>query len=104
MKTCTARLGTLAVLALGFGCRDQRSLTVPLPSEAAPSNAVSTGASSLWSSVVDGETGPGTTYRIYMPVKWNRKLVVYAQGLIPPFFHSALPAEGDDFAEVFGSQ
>jgi pimeloyl-ACP methyl ester carboxylesterase len=76
------------------------------PFEVARIPAMSTDASAppLWSAVVDGETGPGTTYRIYMPANWNRKLVVYAQGLNPPFFHAGLPAEGNDFAGIFGAQ
>jgi pimeloyl-ACP methyl ester carboxylesterase len=101
-KTRIALLVALSILALSLGCRDQRSL--PLPSEVAPVSAALTDGSSLWSAVVDGETGPGTSYRIYMPANWNRKLVVYAQGLIPPFFRPGLPGEGDDFAQVFGLQ
>src|SRR3982750_4036842 len=91
MKTRAAGISTLAILALGVGCRDSRSF--PLPSELAPINAASTDASAPWRAIVEGETGPGTMYRIYMPENWNHKLVVYAQGLVPPFFHASLPAE-----------
>jgi pimeloyl-ACP methyl ester carboxylesterase len=58
----------------------------------------------MWSSVVDGETGPGSTYRLYMPANWNGELVVYAHGIVAPFAPVTQPAEGDAFAQIFGAQ
>jgi pimeloyl-ACP methyl ester carboxylesterase len=103
MRTRMAAFGSIAVLALGLGCREQRG--VPLPSEVARSvNTPASDVSSLWSEVVDAETGPGSFYRLYMPANWNGKLVVYAHGTVYPFFPVALPAEADAFAGIFGSQ
>ena len=57
-----------------------------------------------WKETVDGQTGPGTTYRLYMPVDWNGKLVTYAHGIVAPFLPASLPLEGDSVAAIFGAQ
>jgi Putative esterase len=40
--------------------------------------------SAVWSEQVVGRTGPGSLYVLLVPHDWNRKLVVYAHGFIPP--------------------
>lgn len=42
---------------------------------------------------VTGETGPGSTYALFVPVDWNGSLVVYAHGYIQPFLDPMLPDE-----------
>jgi pimeloyl-ACP methyl ester carboxylesterase len=83
------------------GCRDQGPL--PTQAERAQGRASST-VQSLWADVVDGTTGPGSQYRMYMPAAWNGKLVVYAHGSVAPFLPVELPADGDTFAALFGTQ
>jgi pimeloyl-ACP methyl ester carboxylesterase len=105
-------LAPAAALLLAAGCSEQ----LPLPSEPAPGAVLSPTAartadvSEPWAEVVDGEVGPGTSYRIYVPKGWQekpqaeRKLVVYAHGIVAPFLPVAQPTEGDGMAQIFGSQ
>src|SRR3954469_1549664 len=72
------------VLFAVAGCADSHGVTGP--TQLAPPTSARTDASSpLWAQIVDGETGPGSVYRLYMPKVWNGKLVVYAHGIIAPF-------------------
>lgn len=97
-----ARLHVAALLALLVACSDHSTL----PSEAARPRAsvAAANASDLWATIIDGETGPGTSYRMYMPVAWNGELVVYAHGVVAPFLPPTIPDEADAFAQVFGAQ
>jgi pimeloyl-ACP methyl ester carboxylesterase len=45
----------------------------------------------IWSSQFVGETGPGSTYALYVPHDWNGDLVVYAHGYVMPQLPVALP-------------
>ena len=102
--TRTARVASAALCLVTFAvtaCREQRSF----PSEVvAPIRRDVVAAPSPWASVVNGETGPGSLYRLYMPAAWNGELVVYAHGVVPPFSPVAIPDEGDGFAQIFGAQ
>lgn len=64
----------------------------------APSRAARD-ASSTWSSIVTGETGPGSQYALYMPASWNGDVVLYAHGIRPAFAPVELPT-GDGFPDV----
>ena len=102
--TRNARVASAALFLFAFGvaaCREQRTLPADITS---PIRKDVVSAASMWASVVDGETGPGSVYRLYMPANWNGELVVYAHGIIPPFAPVAQPAEGDAFAQIFGAQ
>ena len=99
------RIACLAFFAaLGaIGCSEQ----APLPSEARPSAPRTSSAATLpvaSAQIVDGQTGPGSLYRLYMPAAWNGKLIVYAHGSVAPFLPVAIPSEVDAFASVFGAQ
>ena len=41
----------------------------------------STPTSGPWIRIVEGETGPGSSYAVYVPANWNGKAVVYAHGI-----------------------
>lgn len=45
--------------------------------------------------VIDGETGPGSIYRLVHPANWNGSLVLYAHGFASIEDPVALPAEGE---------
>lgn len=89
-----------AVVSLVTSCSDQPGLTAAAPSTTASASI----APGNWARVIDGTTGPGSSYRIYMPATWNGKLVVYAHGVVPPFLPVTLPSDGDTFAALFGAR
>ena len=85
MRPIIAVAGALMVVA---ACTDQESrIAGPgltrgssnLPG-AAP-EVVSESSSDLWASIVTGETGPGSSYALYMPRQWNGTAVFYAHGI-----------------------
>jgi len=42
---------------------------------------VSESSTDLWARVVTGETGPGSSYELYLPRQWNGAAVFYAHGI-----------------------
>ncbi|HEU4747874.1 MAG TPA: hypothetical protein VFS56_05190, partial [Gemmatimonadaceae bacterium] len=45
---------------------------------------VTTPTSGPWAKIVEGETGPGSLYALYIPANWNGDAVYYAHGVRPP--------------------
>lgn len=82
--------------ALSLSACAEQSPTAP--ASFAPSRAARD-ASSIWSSTVTGETGPGSQYAMYMPASWNGDVVFYAHGIRPAFAPVELPT-GDGFPAV----
>lgn len=54
--------------------------------------------------VVNGQTGPGALYRLVRPDNWNGRLFLYAHGYVSTDEPVALPAEGQQLAELLASQ
>ena len=85
------RFGTVAAMAavvvLG-ACSDARPTS---PTGGAPRADVQAMAG-IWAAQEEGQTGPGSTYGLYLPNGWNGRLVVYAHGYTSPFQPVALPA------------
>ena len=80
MRRFTTITGALLVLA---GCADSNNSIVgpgpsPLPTAR---NVTSETSSDLWASIITGETGPGSSYQLYMPQQWNGSTVYYAHGI-----------------------
>jgi pimeloyl-ACP methyl ester carboxylesterase len=96
------------MLLLAAGCGDQGTMPSAPSPLLAPSSATNTvityPPSGQWAAIVDGERGTTSKYRLYMPRNWNHELVVYAHGIVAPFFPVALPVEGDGMASIFGAQ
>lgn len=103
MSRRTALLAYVVAVVVTAGCREDQA---PFPSEATRPvpRALDVVPAGLWSGVIDGQTGPGSLYRLYMPTAWNGKLVVYAHGSVPPFQPVAIPAEAASVAALFGAQ
>ncbi|MBW8839395.1 MAG: hypothetical protein JF602_06015, partial [Gemmatimonadetes bacterium] len=83
MRTLTAAAGALFVLT---ACTDQESRiagpgTNNPNDPGATTSVVSETSTDLWASVVTGETGPGSSYALYMPRRWNGMAVFYAHGI-----------------------
>src|SRR4051812_38234977 len=73
-----------ALLVLG-ACTD-RAPTITSPavvtSAGRPAgNVISESSTDLWARIVTGETGPGSTYQLYLPRQWNGTAVYYAHGI-----------------------
>jgi hypothetical protein len=47
--------------------------------------------SAPWARAVEGRTGPGSLYAIYLPQNWNGDVVYFMHGILPPFDPVALP-------------
>jgi pimeloyl-ACP methyl ester carboxylesterase len=90
-----ALLSLVSAAALS-ACADQ---TLVGPSAFSPAGASRIESSSTWSRVVEGETGPGSRYALYMPASWNGTVVYYAHGIKPAFAPVELPT-GDGFPAV----
>ncbi|HET7187510.1 MAG TPA: hypothetical protein VFI52_05120 [Gemmatimonadaceae bacterium] len=82
--------------ALSLSACAEQSPTAP--ASFAPSRTARD-ASSIWSSTITGETGPGSQYALYMPAAWNGDVVFYAHGIRPAFAPVELPT-GDGFPDV----
>lgn len=72
----------VAVTAL-FALAACDNASAPITSPAGPANRqiVSETSSPLWSSIAIGETGPGSSYAMYVPRAWNGTTVFYAHGI-----------------------
>jgi pimeloyl-ACP methyl ester carboxylesterase len=44
-------------------------------------NVVSETSTDLWARIVTGETGPGSSYQLYLPRQWNGTALFYAHGV-----------------------
>ena len=81
------RYTTLPLLAgtllAAISCTD-RSPVAPSPDPVARTAAVTTPGSGPWARVVEGETGPGALYALYIPAQWNGDAIYYAHGIRPP--------------------
>jgi pimeloyl-ACP methyl ester carboxylesterase len=59
-------------------------------------NAVSTPGSGPWARVVEGETGPGSLYALYIPQNWNGEAIYYAHGIRPPVPYAPISLDDQD--------
>jgi pimeloyl-ACP methyl ester carboxylesterase len=74
-----AVVGSLLALA---ACTEQAPvapLARPLPASLAVTTEVA--PYGPWARIVEGETGPGSIYRIYVPADWNGDAMIYAHGI-----------------------
>src|SRR5215203_489857 len=77
-----ARFTAVAGLVALAACAEQAPIAPTVA--AAGTRAASTEeltASAPWARIVEGETGPGSLYRVYIPISWNGDAVVYAHGI-----------------------
>jgi pimeloyl-ACP methyl ester carboxylesterase len=82
------RASILTLVGFGlftFGCADKETLAPEL-SFGSPASANVSGLT-----VIDGSTGPGSLYRLFLPTRWNGDLVIYAHGYVGPDEPIALP-------------
>ena len=89
-----------AILA-AISCTDQRSPVAPEFDARGQASKVTTPGTGPWAKVVEGETGPGSLYALYIPPaeKWNGDVIYYAHGIRPPAADITLNDQ-DNFFEV----
>ena len=76
------------------GCGDAPTQSAPSPDPVAARTPVE--VSGPWTRAVEGRTGPGSLYAIYVPLNWNGDVVYFMHGILPPFAPVALP-QGTDW-------
>lgn len=85
-----------ALLAIA-GCADQHPLAPSV--QTFKKGNVSEPSAGPWARIVEGETGPGSLYALYVPRDWNGEAVFYAHGIRPPLAPVTLDDQ-DNFFEV----
>jgi pimeloyl-ACP methyl ester carboxylesterase len=96
---------TLSLLAgtllAATACTDRSSPVGVSPDAAVRTAKVTTPGSGPWARIVEGETGPGSLYALYIPPadKWNGEAIYYAHGIRPPLDDITLNDQ-DNFFQV----
>jgi hypothetical protein len=74
------------------GCGDAPTPLAPSADPVGGKSAVE--VSAPWARAVEGQTGPGSLYAIYVPQRWNGDVVYFMHGILPPQAPVVLP-QGD---------
>lgn len=93
MRRNTLPLIVSAILTTA-SCTDQ-SPTAPSVTGLNASR-VTTPGTGPWARVVEGETGPGSLYALYIPANWNGDAVYYAHGIRPPEPYAPISLDDQD--------
>lgn len=89
-----------ATILAAAACRDGSPVGPATPSGLAAAR-VTTPGTGPWARVVEGETGPGSLYALYIPQSWNGEAIYYAHGIRPPVpFAPIALNDQDNFFEV----
>jgi pimeloyl-ACP methyl ester carboxylesterase len=89
-----------ATVLAAVACTDQSPVGPAIDPRTANA-AITTPGTGPWSRVVEGETGPGSLYALYIPANWNGEAIYYAHGVRPPVpFAPISLADQDNFFEV----
>jgi pimeloyl-ACP methyl ester carboxylesterase len=86
------------ILLAAISCTDQSPVS-PSLDPGVGTASVTTPTSGPWARVVEGETGPGSLYALYIPAHWNGDAIYYAHGIRPPLDPITLNDQ-DKFFEV----
>jgi hypothetical protein len=91
MRGLLRLLAACSVLTLA-GCGDAPTPLAPSAEPLAKKTPVE--VTGPWAQAVEGRTGPGSLYAIYVPQNWNGDVIYFMHGILPPQAPVALP-EGD---------
>src|SRR3954471_5416251 len=94
----TTLLLPAAMSMAAVSCTDE-SPTSPNAFASKRSSVVTTPASGPWARIVEDQTGPGSLYALYIPVRWNGDAVYYVHGIRPPLAPVTLEDQ-DNFFQV----
>lgn len=92
MRGLLATLAACGLLTVA-ACSDTTPLA-PSPEPLAEKTEVA--PTGPWARAVEGTTGPGSLYAIYVPQSWNGDVVYFMHGILPPSAPVALP-QGTDW-------
>ena len=84
-------------LLAATACADRAPLA-PTPSAPSAATGTTIPGTDPWARVVEGETGPGSEYALYIPRAWNGEAVYYAHGVRPPLEPVALRDQDNFYA------
>ena len=97
------RYATLPMLVgislAAISCTDRSSPVAPAFDAGARTSKVTTPGTGPWARVVEGKTGPGSLYALYIPNDWNGDAIYYAHGIRPPLDDITLNDQ-DNFFQV----
>ena len=79
-----ATLPLLAGISLAAICCTDQSPVGPSLAPGVQATRVTTPGTGPWARVVEGETGPGSLYALYIPTNWNGDAIYYAHGIRAP--------------------
>ena len=91
MRALLATLAACSLLTVA-ACGDVPTPLAPSAEPLAKKTAVD--VTGPWARAVEGRTGPGSLYAIYVPQNWNGDVVYFMHGILPPQAPVVLP-EGD---------
>jgi pimeloyl-ACP methyl ester carboxylesterase len=83
-------------LLAAISCTDRLSPVAPPLDAGARSSKVTTPGTGPWARVVEGKTGPGSLYALYIPADWNGEAIYYAHGIRPPLDDITLDGNNQD--------
>ena len=89
----------VGALASAIACADQ---TPVAPRVAGTAQASKTSMPSFgpWAKVIQGNTGPGSSYALYIPASWNGDAVYFAHGIRAPQDEISIDINQDNFFAV----
>src|SRR6516162_8270497 len=87
------------VVVAAVACADQNPV-IPRPIAAAQASKGTVPAFGPWARVVEGNTGPGSLYALYIPTNWNGDAVYFAHGIRAPQAEVSLEPDQDGFFAV----
>ena len=91
----------LASALIAGACADSSPTGPAVGPATSSASVVTTPGSGPWARVVEGETGPGSLYALYIPEHWNGEAVYYAHGIRPPEPFAPISLDNqDNFFEV----
>jgi pimeloyl-ACP methyl ester carboxylesterase len=91
-----AALAACSVLTLA-ACADTSTPLAPPSSPQPVASKTPVAPFGPWAQIVEGETGPGSLYGIYVPTNWNGDVIYFIHGILPPLAPVALPDDPTDW-------
>ena len=95
MRGLIAPLAACCLLTVA-ACTDATSVA-PLSSPKALATKTAVEPTGPWAKIVEGSTGPGSLYGIYVPNNWNGDVIYFVHGIRPPTEPVSLPDDPTDW-------
>ena len=101
MRGMLAPLATCALLVVA-ACTDTATPLAPPSSPQPLASKTPVAPFGPWGKIVEGETGPGSLYGIYVPTNWNGDVLYLIHGILPPSAPVTLPDDPTDWDMFIG--